>query len=1009
MLLRSLTIDGYGRFAGSGEPVSFGFAPGLNVLVGPNESGKSTVIACILDLLFAPTRRERERYQPWATPAIHAACLCLETSEGETVELRRTFGGDGRAVEVRAVTNGATGRVATRERALRDLLGVELGTSDRGVFTRTCCITQDDILPFEGRPGRDQDLVRALEAALTGGVPGMTVSAAIGALTRHLGTLHRLPEQRRDRELETLHLERERLETELLAAREARARLSHLLTSADDLRREAVARDEQVTVLRRALQKERDRAALLKELRSCHDRLDELADLLGQVDAAQTTIRESEAAIRALPTTCEAWEGRRDEIVALGQRQSASERTLDEIAGRVREHEAEVTEIRAQQAAVVDQIREVERPMAALLLSELRSARDAQARAEGAAGWSAAHAANQDIATRYGRARELAERLDAVRSRLAVHPQRLADDPGVTTAAIERQRRVVRASREADSAEAAMRTLGGSRRLPLWLTWGVVPGALLLIAALVLLLSGLGAFVLVPAMAAVIGLVALISHRIGAVQRPGLEARQALRRARAELATADRELAELLASCGCDSLADLEARAGDAAELRREAGELAAQCAAALGDDSLEHLAAEADRLAGELEAARQAAGGGAEEPAPVPDADLRLRRAREACAQARARLDESGRSRGLPVVDDVDDAADAPAGDGAADDMATLAARLADLDRVRAELGARLNQVEGRLQVLAADRYRTERSAVPDRELRDQVCAGTQAESLDEALARLEALEEHRRSASQAQAQLGALTSRRTEAALREEHRSLAFRRVGIEERIAREFSGEPMTPEQQANYELRVERLQAGRDEARAAEQLARGEAAAVSAGIAGTAELRERLATVKRRIEVTERRIRAAEEAIGILQEASAAVHVDLARPVLGLAQDVFCRLTQGRYERLSGRIDDAVSIGPCREGESVTLSPEALSRGTREQLYFAVRYAFARVLAGPDRRPLMLLDDPFVNFDEERAQAALDFIVDASREHQVLFCTHSEAVAVAVGERGHRISL
>ena len=58
MQLKRLTIYGYGKF----HDRTFDLAPGLNILMGPNEAGKSTLTQFITAILFGfPTKKHPER------------------------------------------------------------------------------------------------------------------------------------------------------------------------------------------------------------------------------------------------------------------------------------------------------------------------------------------------------------------------------------------------------------------------------------------------------------------------------------------------------------------------------------------------------------------------------------------------------------------------------------------------------------------------------------------------------------------------------------------------------------------------------------------------------------------------------------------------------------------------------------------------------------------------------------------------------------------------------------
>lgn len=66
-------------------------------------------------------------------------------------------------------------------------------------------------------------------------------------------------------------------------------------------------------------------------------------------------------------------------------------------------------------------------------------------------------------------------------------------------------------------------------------------------------------------------------------------------------------------------------------------------------------------------------------------------------------------------------------------------------------------------------------------------------------------------------------------------------------------------------------------------------------------------------------------------------------------------------------------------------------QALSRGTRDQLYLCLRLALAQeITEGRELVPL-LLDDPLVNFDDQRLAATLDMLLELAQERQLLLLT------------------
>ena len=114
------------------------------------------------------------------------------------------------------------------------------------------------------------------------------------------------------------------------------------------------------------------------------------------------------------------------------------------------------------------------------------------------------------------------------------------------------------------------------------------------------------------------------------------------------------------------------------------------------------------------------------------------------------------------------------------------------------------------------------------------------------------------------------------------------------------------------------------------------------------------------------------------------------------VLQQASEFFRTLTNGRYRRVM------VPLGETRlDVESHPGHPqgtERLSRGTAEQLYLSMRFAFVREYAKHAGVLPLIMDDILVNFDPGRAKAAITVLKDMSTTHQILFFTcHSHVTS------------
>jgi uncharacterized protein YhaN len=112
-----------------------------------------------------------------------------------------------------------------------------------------------------------------------------------------------------------------------------------------------------------------------------------------------------------------------------------------------------------------------------------------------------------------------------------------------------------------------------------------------------------------------------------------------------------------------------------------------------------------------------------------------------------------------------------------------------------------------------------------------------------------------------------------------------------------------------------------------------------------------------------------------------------------PLLRRAGELFSELTLGAFVRLAVRFDedDKPRLAAVRSGGG-DVEVEGMSEGTRDQLYLALRIAsLERMIETTDPLPLVL-DDVLVQFDDDRAAAALRVLARLAGRMQVLFFTH-----------------
>jgi uncharacterized protein YhaN len=120
-------------------------------------------------------------------------------------------------------------------------------------------------------------------------------------------------------------------------------------------------------------------------------------------------------------------------------------------------------------------------------------------------------------------------------------------------------------------------------------------------------------------------------------------------------------------------------------------------------------------------------------------------------------------------------------------------------------------------------------------------------------------------------------------------------------------------------------------------------------------------------------------------------------------LAVAAEHLSRMTCGKYRRVWAPLGEKRLIVEDDAGHSFPV--QSLSRGTREQLLLAVRLAVVGELVGQGIILPVILDDVLVNFDEQRARATIDLLLElAERGQQILFFTCQNHLAQQFASRG-----
>lgn len=146
MIIREANLISFGKL----QNRQYTFSPGINVVYGLNESGKSTLMQFLKAMLFGlektrmrKTLDDYKKYEPWDTPAYFAGSIVFDVGTQRFLLERNFYYKEKRA---RLVNLGDGEELSPEQGDLQMLLG----NVSAGAYENTCCIGQERQLPDEG-------------------------------------------------------------------------------------------------------------------------------------------------------------------------------------------------------------------------------------------------------------------------------------------------------------------------------------------------------------------------------------------------------------------------------------------------------------------------------------------------------------------------------------------------------------------------------------------------------------------------------------------------------------------------------------------------------------------------------------------------------------------------------------------------------------------------------------------------------------------------------------------
>ena len=308
MRLRRIDLPAFGCLNDFGAELS----PGLNLFVGENEAGKSTLQAAISALLYGFFENGRalkweneryERFRPW-TGGTYRGTLEYELSNGDRYEARRDFAADVATQLIDVATGLDVASEFGRGRHGNVPFARKQFGMSRGVFQSCAFVSQGEIFDVTqgASPSQIGDAVAALADSAGRDVSAARAIKSLKSVESRIGS-----DAARTAELPRARQHLKRAQAELAAGEEARAQAARTARELDERR-----------ALVRQLQEKRARTealALRTQIIALRSRLDTVAAAADEAARAQSEA-EALSAHAGFPTSL------RDGMLALKGRWS---------------------------------------------------------------------------------------------------------------------------------------------------------------------------------------------------------------------------------------------------------------------------------------------------------------------------------------------------------------------------------------------------------------------------------------------------------------------------------------------------------------------------------------------------------------------------------------------------------------------------------------------------------------------------------------------------------------
>lgn len=149
-----------------------------------------------------------------------------------------------------------------------------------------------------------------------------------------------------------------------------------------------------------------------------------------------------------------------------------------------------------------------------------------------------------------------------------------------------------------------------------------------------------------------------------------------------------------------------------------------------------------------------------------------------------------------------------------------------------------------------------------------------------------------------------------------------------------------------------------------------------------------IEEEIEEVKSAIENGEQAVKIADIALENLNQCFKELQKNFGPKLNKIVGKIYSKLTDGKYEEV--KVSDNYDLLVRDNKENSLVEANYLSNGAFDQAYFALRMALIEMIFGEDKVPI-ILDDTFIQYDDERTLRALKILEEYSENKQIILLT------------------